>query len=75
MAGTNNPECPHSSARDLASQEDYPWGRALVELLDEGWLPVRECPMGTGKWYPDPNLTDNLKGRDNAYALILLEKK
>jgi len=63
------------SSRDLASDEDYPWGSALVRLLEDGWQPVRECAMGAGKFYLPSHLADeNSEGADNAYALVLLLK-
>jgi len=62
------------TSRDLASEDDFPWGRALVKLLAEGWHPARECAMGAGKYYSPPSTSDEQQGSGNAYALVLLVK-
>lgn len=50
------------SAAELASEPKEQNGTLLPQLLQEGWAPVRETPMGGG--------TSQL-----AHSLILLEKE
>jgi hypothetical protein len=58
------------TSHDLADRKVYSNDfHALPDLLEDGWQPVREIPIGPGQWFVGEHLVNF------PLALILLERE